>query len=928
MTTADNKFSILASLTSLSPEDEDDDDHNILPPLAVGDDHDEGNSINFASSGNTNTFETSHPDNNINSGAKKNGSAIAATGTVGSVGVSGGLLSSSGLLSKFGSTATGGGLFDQLEEEEMKAQHEEEERRRMEQLAKDRKRIEAELKKEKEAADEAKRILQLEQEQQQQQQQQREERQRAAAAASAAADAAVQDSMSMMGGMQELSLNEDSTSLAYRPDINNYSNVTQGASSSHMQQITMGGPTPQPPVQQYHHQTNMQPLNYMPQQQQQHQQQQPVLQEQNPMAQQQQQEQQQTLQQSVQPQPQQQQIQQAGYGASSYYYSTTGNVQQIYQQQPSPITNGNGNTQNNGLASSSYAQRSQILQQSSIVTNNNNNMTTAPTSPASNSQHVMNNGGNTNMSPSPYMNNSTVIHQHQHQHEQNNLQPQTNNNMNLNHHHHPNNQFNNPNNIQQALTPKIKPPPYNPNDFKPVFGPITVTDPILVQSPGVFSGPPHWIYTVVVRDMKKVDGQNEFSPIASNVRRRFRHFVALEDRLRVDCLGAILPPRPDKHTTRALDEASARQSTQFALQRARELETYLNALRLHPLAGQSPTLRLFLTLPDHIGAAWPEVSSSIFTRITEVGTTTAVKLSESTAAVMSELNNESQIMAGEDNSELLGLASAEGMRIGSVLQAVPKIEGFVTITGEQGERMSVSGLEIQKLVNNVMAQDREFSAPFEALSTGLLRSGRRTSRLAVELGAAAQAFTLQYKLCRYERMAFADRRSALVRRQDARRAADKYAQKLVVQQHSLQSMGRYGMMGGMGREAHMSEEVAADAVNDAEEIGQILRCEVGRITDMRKRDWSMSLRVIAANMREAHGERVAIWESCRTAFLAEHNDPNLGGGQTQTLDNGGFIENSNMMQNEGHLHQNVEGHLHQNVNDMSNPPSTVMNGQM
>ncbi len=326
--------------------------------------------------------------------------------------------------------------------------------------------------------------------------------------------------------------------------------------------------------------------------------------------------------------------------------------------------------------------------------------------------------------------------------------------------------------------------------------------------------------------------------------------------------------RPDKHPTRAIDEASARQSTQFALQRAKELETYLNGLRLHPLAGKSPSLQLFLTHPDHIGAAWPEVSSSIFTRLTEVGTSTAVKITEGTSAVMSELNNESQILAGEDNSELMALASSEGLRIGSVLQSIPRIEGAIAIVGELGERMSVNGLEIQKLVTNVLAHERELSKPFECLASGLLRSGRRTTRLAIELGAASQVFTMQHKLCRYERMAFADRRSALVRRRDSRLAADKKVQKLVVHQHSMQSMGHGGMMDGVSREAQMSEEIANDAFNDAEQVGQILKCEVGRIADMRKKDWSMSLKVIAANMREAHAERAAIWESCRNSLLA------------------------------------------------------------
>ena len=86
-------------------------------------------------------------------------------------------------------------------------------------------------------------------------------------------------------------------------------------------------------------------------------------------------------------------------------------------------------------------------------------------------------------------------------------------------------------------------PLYNQTRFQPSFGPIAVTDPILVQSPGVFAGPPHWTYAVVVRDVKKIEGQNEFAAVVSNVRRRFRHFVALEERTRADRPGAILPPR-------------------------------------------------------------------------------------------------------------------------------------------------------------------------------------------------------------------------------------------------------------------------------------------------------------------------------------------------------------------------------------------------
>jgi len=347
------------------------------------------------------------------------------------------------------------------------------------------------------------------------------------------------------------------------------------------------------------------------------------------------------------------------------------------------------------------------------------------------------------------------------------------------------------------------------------------------------------------------------------MRKQYTHTTVMEN----SRLFFNLVRRPDKHQTRAIDEASARQSAVFALQRAKELESYLNALRLHPVAGNSAALGRFLTLGDQLGFAWPEVSSNLFTRLTEAGASTAVKVAEGTSAVLAELNNENQLMAGEDNSEILALASSEGLRISGVLQSTPKIENAIALLAEQSKCMSDSGLETGKLVNNVLAHEKQFSAPFEALSSGWMRCGRRTNRLAVELGAAAQVFTLQFKLCRYERLAFSDRRSALVRRRDARKEADNKARQLAMNQHSLQSMGKFEVLDGYSRDAAFSDKIAVDAVQDAEEIGHILRCEVARIAQLRRKDWSMSLRVMAANMREAHAERAAIWESCRATFM-------------------------------------------------------------
>ena len=52
-------------------------------------------------------------------------------------------------------------------------------------------------------------------------------------------------------------------------------------------------------------------------------------------------------------------------------------------------------------------------------------------------------------------------------------------------------------------------------------------------------------------------------------------------------------------------------------------------------------------------------------------------------------------------------------------------------------------------------------------------------------------------------------------------------------------MGHGGMIDGVSREAQMAEEIANDAFNEAEHVGQILKYEVGRIADMRKKKWQL-----------------------------------------------------------------------------------------
>lgn len=77
-----------------------------------------------------------------------------------------------------------------------------------------------------------------------------------------------------------------------------------------------------------------------------------------------------------------------------------------------------------------------------------------------------------------------------------------------------------------------RPPP-----VEPIYGQVTVSDPLLIQ-PYSYSfltiQQPYWTYQV------QTNGKDGGCWL---VRRRFRHVVTLEEKLRDECKGAILPPR-------------------------------------------------------------------------------------------------------------------------------------------------------------------------------------------------------------------------------------------------------------------------------------------------------------------------------------------------------------------------------------------------
>ncbi|GKY90719.1 hypothetical protein MPSEU_000045300 [Mayamaea pseudoterrestris] len=479
---------------------------------------------------------------------------------------------------------------------------------------------------------------------------------------------------------------------------------------------------------------------------------------------------------------------------------------------------------------------------------------------------------------------------------------------------------------QQQVTPKLQAGMHNHNPHLglpvslPMLTPptpltnglyqeVVVTHPLLIQGTASLFGfkqAPHWSYQLST----KLDNAAH----VWLVRRRFRHFCALEDRLRQECPGAILPARPDKHATRALEEASSTQSTEFAVQRSAELQVYLNQLAKHPIVHNSQALRLFLALQDDLGTAWPEVSSNALTRLANVGVGAAVSLSEN-ASFWKESNMDGDY--SEESAEILAMQSSESIRIGAVLQAVPKMQGAATLWREHAEQMGAVGVEINRLSKDMMHEDRELAEPFEIVANGMLRAGRRSKRCSLELAAALNTFSNQYKLCRYEKLAFQDRKNAIIRRSKERTKADQRAAQMLMQQRTMypphqqygqqqpgygysqqqqQQQQPYGQQsqyqqpygqpqqqqqpygyqpqyhptGGMDRlerDAVVMDEITVDAEKECEEVGNRLKSEVNRVAWQRRSEWKSAVKLIATALKDATSERVAIWESVRSSYL-------------------------------------------------------------
>jgi hypothetical protein len=338
--------------------------------------------------------------------------------------------------------------------------------------------------------------------------------------------------------------------------------------------------------------------------------------------------------------------------------------------------------------------------------------------------------------------------------------------------------------------------------------------------------------------------------------------------------------RPGKHSPNhnLLEDTLKRQSPAFASQRAKELHQYLNALIQHPIAGNSEPLRFFLTFMDDLGTAWPEVSTSAFTRLTAgvrsstSSTTTTSNNAFSTGNILlpdalewpaTSLSYDTSTTSAstqppeDTNMEIVRMCQMEQVRMQCVFQAIPKINRMISLLGELYDKQSLLATELSKVDNS--------NPSLDVMAGSLARISNVTRRLAIEVSASMDSFVRELRNIRMERAAIEDRREAFRNWWNLRLKAEHKTQKVQLYQQN----GVLVQKSRFEAEAAYSESIALEASKHAEEIGIILQSEVCRIKNVRQKEWTKGIKIMAANMKEAHEEQKCIWDEARNLLLKQ-----------------------------------------------------------
>jgi len=157
-----------------------------------------------------------------------------------------------------------------------------------------------------------------------------------------------------------------------------------------------------------------------------------------------------------------------------------------------------------------------------------------------------------------------------------------------------------------------------------------------------------------------------------------------------------------------------------------------------------------------------------------------------------------------------------------------------------------------------------FVEPLRILSGGLLRSGRRSKRAALELSATIEPLINQYRLVEYCKKAIQDRKRALVSRTSAKRTLESNLTRL--------SMAKTGADRQASRilRAEAAVEASKRALeiekDHASKVASVLTTEVGKLREERRKDYIKCTKILCSSFRECYSERIAIWEQAKVQF--------------------------------------------------------------
>eukprot|EP00899_Mesostigma_viride_P000875 jgi/Mesvir1/10789/Mv13844-RA.1 len=287
---------------------------------------------------------------------------------------------------------------------------------------------------------------------------------------------------------------------------------------------------------------------------------------------------------------------------------------------------------------------------------------------------------------------------------------------------------------------------------------ITVNNPMKVDGNSVVpipGGGSYITYAVNTRTTLPGFKKPEFS-----VRRRFRDFVALSDRLAEVYEGYFIPARPDKSV-----EGQVMMSKEFVEMRAQALEKYMNQLAAHPVLSTSEILKNFLEsegdlaspsiaaapsfasrmldgasrLPKQLFGADAARSSGAYTPESQQKSGVGIfrMFKELTQSIASELGAGTKVTVQETDEDFIARRNKAGALEKQLAEASAKAEALVRAQQAVGDVTGEFGLSLIKVAkfeeasaSSITCQNLQVSHATDARLVGM--TSVRISRVSRE----------------------------------------------------------------------------------------------------------------------------------------------------------------------------------------------------